>query len=106
MHVIAMGTEVATVKGRDVIPAFALAHANDLNVSVFPTVEADYPTALAILRGEAVALPGAPRGIVLVTYGGRPLAFAKNLGSRANNLVPARRRILSRLTPEVSPKVL
>ena len=106
MHVIAMGTEVATVKGRDVIPAFALAHANDLNVSVFPTVEADYPTALAILRGEAVALPGAPRGIVLVTYGGRPLAFAKNLGSRANNLVPTRRRILSRLTPEVPPKVL
>ena len=37
----------------------------------------------------------APRGIVLLTHGGAPLGFVKNLGSRANNLYPAAWRILA-----------
>ena len=106
VRVTSMGTEVAVLKGRDVVPTFALAHANDLNVNAFNAVEVDYPTAMAVLRGEAVVLPDAPRGIVLLTYRGRPLAFAKNLGSRANNLVPSVRRILSRTTLPQPPSVL
>ncbi len=43
-----------------------------------------------------MSLPdGTPRGIVLLTHGGHPLGFVKNLGSRANNLYPASWRILS-----------
>jgi NOL1/NOP2/fmu family ribosome biogenesis protein len=33
---------------------------------------------------------------VLLTYNDRPLGFVKNLGNRANNLLPDNRRILSR----------
>ena len=32
---------------------------------------------------------GTPRGFVLLTYGGYPLGFVKNIGNRANNLYPA-----------------
>ena len=45
--------------------------------------------ALDYLRREAVTLPAdTPRGYVLVTYGGYPLGFVKNLGNRCNNLYP------------------
>jgi len=34
-----------------------------------------------------------PRGLVLVTYEGYPLGFAKHLGNRTNNLYPQAWRI-------------
>lgn len=89
---------VASVKGRDLIPSHALAVSTALNPSAFPAVEVDQPTALSYLRREAVVLPeGTPKGYVLLSFGGAPLGFVKNLGNRANNLYPQPWRILSRL---------
>ena len=40
-----------------------------------------------------MTLPEADWGIVLLTYGGHPLGFVKNLGNRCNSLHPQNRRI-------------
>lgn len=92
--IIHEGIPLATLKGRDIIPAHALAMSTRCNIASFPTVETDGDTALAYLRGEAVAMPdGTPRGYVMLTFAGSPLGFVKNLGNRANNLYPQSYRI-------------
>lgn len=94
--------ELGVVKGRDVIPSQELAMSRALNRSAFSEVEVDRATAIDYLRCEAIVLPaGTPRGIVLLTYGGNPLGFAKNLGNRANNLYPRSWRIISGRPPEL-----
>ncbi len=87
--------EMATLKGRDLIPTQMLAMSCFLNPEAFPCHEVDKNMALEYLRNQAVTLPvGTPRGMVLLTYGGDPLGFVKNIGSRANNLYPRSWRIL------------
>ena len=50
--------------------------------------------ALQYLHREALILPqDTPKGIVTVTYRNLPLGYAKNIGSRANNLYPQEWRI-------------
>ncbi|MDE6110225.1 MAG: hypothetical protein K2F72_08095 [Muribaculaceae bacterium] len=102
----ARGQHVATVKGRDILPAQAVTLSTALRSEAFHRAEVDYPTALAYLRREAVAIDGAPRGIVLLQYGGRPLGFVKNLGNRANNLYPQAWRIMSTHAPDTPPQVV
>jgi NOL1/NOP2/fmu family ribosome biogenesis protein len=49
---------------------------------------------LQYLHREALILPpDTPKGIVIVTYRNLPLGYAKNIGSRANNLYPQEWRI-------------
>lgn len=92
--VIHEGVPLATVKGRDLIPAHALALSTALAPGAFPQVALSADEAVAYLRGDTVALPdGTPRGYVAVTYGGLPLGWMKNIGNRANNLYPSSSRI-------------
>jgi len=91
---IAPGLHIGTIKGRDIAPSQSLALCTALRREAFPTVEADYDQAIAYLQRQALALPDAPKGYVLLTYGNIPLGFAKNLGNRANNLYPKEWRIL------------
>lgn len=105
LDVVSAGLTVATVKGRDLIPSQALALSTALSREAFPTVEVDYPTAMTYLRREAVAVD-APRGFVLLTFGGRPLGFVKNLGNRSNNLYPQPWRILSTHVPDTFQPVI
>jgi NOL1/NOP2/fmu family ribosome biogenesis protein len=105
--VVVQGLELATVKGRDAIPGQQLALSTALRRGTFPEVDVDYATAIAYLRRDAITLPdGTPRGFVLLTYASRPLGFVKNIGSRANNLYPADRRILSTHVPDTPPTVI
>ena len=106
LNVVQAGITDYFVKGHDRIPTYALVHAIDLDAAQWPNADVDYPTALAILRGEPVKLDDAPRGIVLTMYNRHPLAFMKNLGNRANNLVPQGRRILSTTVPAIPVNVL
>lgn len=69
------------------------------------SVEVDYPVAVAYLRGEAIRID-APRGLVLLTYGGKPLGAVKNIGNRANNLYPQGWEIRSTHLPDVPPQIL
>lgn len=92
--IIHEGIPLAAVKGRDLIPAHALALSTELAPDAFPQVELSLPEALDYLRGRALTLPAdTPRGYVAVTYGGRPLGWMKHLGNRSNNLYPDFSRI-------------
>ena len=92
----------ATVKGKDIIPSQHLALSRMLRREAMRECEVDARTAIDYLSCKAVALPdGTPRGIVLLTYGGEPLGFVKNLGGRANNLYPRQWRILTEGEPEI-----
>ena len=87
---------VGRAKGRDMIPSQQLALSMALKRGAFAETEVDRKTAVSYLRRESVELPdGTPRGVVLLTYLGRPLGFVKNLGARANNLYPQEWRILT-----------
>jgi NOL1/NOP2/fmu family ribosome biogenesis protein len=97
LKVVTMGIE---------IPSHALALSRELHPEVFPRVPVTYPQAIAYLRKEAIVLPTAPKGIVLLTYEGEPIGFAKNVGNRANNLYPVAWRIRSGYPPERVPRVI
>lgn len=93
-EVIHEGVPLATLKGRDLIPSHSLALSPLRDPDSFPLAALGRDDALAYLSGEAPRLPDStPRGFTLLTYGGLPLGFAKNLGNRANNLYPSPWRI-------------
>ena len=95
-NILAPGVEIATVKGRDLIPAAPLALSTAIAPDAFSRAEVSREEALAFLRRDAVTLPsGTPRGHILLTFGRYPLGFVKNIGNRANNLYPANWRIRS-----------
>lgn len=106
VKVLSGGVEVGTVKGKDIVPSQSLALSTALNRGAFVTVEVGYSDAIAYLRGDAIMLGDAPRGIVLLQYQGVPIGFAKQLGNRANNLYPREWRIRSTYAPSNPPQVL
>ena len=96
LRVIASGTAVATRKGRDLVPEADYALAVDhfpLEGLHYEIVEVSREDALKFLSKEALVLPEAPRGYLLLTYKGLGLGFVKNLGNRTNSLLPNHRRI-------------
>ena len=102
LRVIQAGTAVGEVKGKDLIPAHALAMSTSvLRQGAFVTEEVTYEQAIAYLRKEAITLSvTAPRGYILLTYRKIPLGFVKNIGNRANNLYPQEWRIRSGYLPD------
>ena len=93
LYALIPGIEIAVRKGHDWVPAHALAMSDALNTEAFNKVEITRKQALEYLHCDALRLEDAPRGIVLLTYKGIPLGFAKNLGNRANNMYPQEWRI-------------
>ena len=94
VDIVCPGIEAGCLKGKDFIPAQALALAVDLRADAFECCAIDTPTAVEYLKRQPLGTLSAPRGIVLLTHEGLPLGFVKNLGNRANNLYPAQWRIL------------
>lgn len=94
LDVIHRGVLLGYIKGRNVQPSQSLAMSVALASKAFPRVEVDTATALAYLRREALQGFDAPRGYLLLCYGGHPLGFVNNLGNRANNLYPLQWRII------------
>ena len=89
LRVLSDSTPVPTMKGKTEIPSQQEALMITTPKDKYPRAEVDRQTALRYLHHEAVVLaPDTPKGIVLVTYQGLPLGFAKNIGNRANNLYP------------------
>ncbi len=93
MRVLHAALPLATVKNNKIIPSHALAMSVELNREAFENVELEREQALAYLHREALALPDAPAGYLLLTYKDAPIGFVKNLGNRANNLYPSEWRI-------------
>ena len=94
LHILSSGVALAQEKGGEPVPHPDLALSTVLRRGAFGEVPLTIEEALRYLRREPLSLPGHPAGYLLVTYGGLPLGWVKNLGSRANNLYPASRRIL------------
>ncbi len=90
---ISTGFGVGEMRGKSPSPQHALAMAKDFKAEPFRTVELDTDSALKYLRCEAIALPEQPFGVLLLTYNGVPLGFAKNIGNHCNNLYPKEWRI-------------
>ena len=104
LRVLAHGVNAPQQKGKDLIPDISEALSILPHKGRYATVDVDYPAAIAYLRREAITLPPqTPRGIVLVTFHGQALGFAKNLGNRANNLFPQEWKIKSSHQPPFAP---
>ncbi len=90
LNILHAGIPLGEQKGKDIVPAHALAMSIALNKDSFPRWEVDFPTALAYLRRESFhSLPDdLPTGYIILYYQNIPLGFVKNIGSRANNLYP------------------
>ena len=88
LNVLMFGVQMYEQKGKDLIPQAALALSQVYVRGAYPEAELSYEEAISFLRKEAIVLTDAPRGFVLVTYGGLPLGWVKNIGNRCNNLYP------------------
>ena len=97
LRILSHGPLEPCQKGKDLIPDVSEAlsiNAQHLTtphyiVNKYTRVDVDWQQAIQYLRKEAVTLPAdTPRGIVMITFSGMPLGFAKNIGNRANNLYP------------------
>ena len=101
LKMLEAGILVATLKGKEPIPAHGLAMSIAMSPNCFPFANVNYQDAIAFLRKESVVLPSdTPKGYVLLKYRNQPLGFVKNLGNRANNLYPQEWRIRSGYIPE------
>lgn len=101
LKVLVHGVKKNIEKGKNIIPDHSLALSIVGNKGKFPAIEIDYSTSINYLRHEAIVLPpDSPKGIVTLQYRGVPIGFAKNLGSRANNLYPQEWRIKSSHIPD------
>lgn len=101
LRMVQCGVALGEMKGKDMIPAHALAVSKELAPGAFPTQELAYEQAIAYLRREAIVLPpDTGKGYVLLTYKDLPLGFVKNIGNRSNNLYPSEWRIRSGYMPE------
>ena len=90
---ISTGFGIGELRGKTVVPQHALSMLKDLNTKAFNRVELSREQALNYLRNEALSLPNAAAGIVLVAYENVPLGFVKNVGNHCNNLYPKEWRI-------------
>ena len=94
LKVILEGVPAAVMKGKTEMPAPESALFSPSPADKLPHIDVDKETALRYLRHEAIRLADdAPRGFVVICFGGHPLGLAKNIGNRANNLYPSDWRI-------------
>ena len=90
---ISTGFGIGELRGKTVVPQHALSMLKDLNANAFKKVELSLEQALSYLRCEAISLPDAATGVLLLTYENVPLGFVKNVGNHCNNLYPKEWRI-------------
>ena len=93
MTCISTGFGIGEERGKSIAPQHSLSMTKDLRKEAFPNIALTKEQALSYLRCEALNLSDVPLGLVLLTYEGVPLGFAKNVGNRLNNLYPNEWRI-------------
>lgn len=89
---IEVGTVIGEPKGKQLVPSADWALQLDCNPNL-PGLEVDRETALAFLRKATPALPGLPKGWVVIRHQGLNLGWVKGLGNRYNNYYPKQWRI-------------
>ncbi len=92
LYIKKAGVEIATLKGKDLIPSHELA-LSLLPLDAMVSIEFTVEEALKYLRKKEL-LPGGKTGWNLIRHGGLPLGWVKVLPNRINNYYPAEWRIL------------
>jgi len=92
LYIKKAGTEIGTIKGKDIIPHHELAMSL-LPLSNFNTLELDKQQAIQYLRRQDLFIES-KTGWNLITHNGLPLGWAKVLPNRMNNYYPQAWRIL------------
>ena len=93
LRVLHAALPLVQMKGNKMVPLHSLAMSVSLKKDAFHCVEVEREDALRYLHRESLAFPDEPAGVLLLTYKGTPLGFAKNVGNRANNMYPQEWRI-------------
>jgi NOL1/NOP2/fmu family ribosome biogenesis protein len=93
LHVLQAGVSVGEIKGKEVIPAAAVALSTALRKEAFPFEDVSRDMALHFLHRDMLSLPHAAKGYRIISYQHLPLGFVKYTGSRSNNLYPVAWRI-------------
>lgn len=107
LRIVHSGIRLGEMKGKDIVPAHALAMSTALRREAFASVDISREEAIRYLRKETITLPPeTERGYVLICYKGFPLGFAKHLGGRTNNLYPQEWRIRSTHLPDEAQDLL
>ncbi len=89
------GRVVGEIKGKDLVPNQELAWKPGLQ-NIIPALELDPENALSYLRKDPFTFGRDSKGLVLITFKGFGLGWAKILPTRVNNYLPGELRILSR----------
>lgn len=92
LYIKKAGTEIGSIKGRDLVPAHELA-LSLLPLSEFPVIDVQKEEALQYLRRQEMQVT-AGKGWNLVRYAQLPLGWIKALPNRINNYYPLEWRIL------------
>ena len=104
LRVLSDGVKPPQVKGKKTLPDVSQALTILDEANPYPRVDVGYDEAIAYLRRESIALPAAaPKGLVTVCHEGFALGFAKNLGTRANNLYPRSGASAAPTGPKIGP---
>ena len=75
---ISTGFGLGEERGKGIAPQHSVSMLKDLRKEAFPNIALTKEQALSYLRTEALVLNDVPLGLVLLTYEGVPLGFAKN----------------------------
>lgn len=104
VKILSAGVPLGEEKGKLFVPHQAWANSHRLRDLIpYPNYELSGEEALQYLKREALNIE-CERGLQLITYKSVPLGFAKQVGSRANNLYPKEMMIRnSKLTADDIP---
>ena len=91
MKLVKAGLFLGEIKGKDLFPSYDLAH-HGLGLKYTKSYELSDEEVMKYLKGEALMIK-TKKGILLLTYQGIPLSFAKSNGQRINNAYPKHLRI-------------
>jgi NOL1/NOP2/fmu family ribosome biogenesis protein len=99
LNIVDYGIRLGRFMKENLIPDHGLAMSCDLNKQAYSRVDLAKHEALRFLKGE-VLIPPVPceKGYAIITSQDVPLGFAKNIGTRMNNLYPTNWRIRMSLT--------
>ncbi len=106
IRVVQAGVPLATLKGKDQIPAHEASLFTGFNRDRFTEIELDEKEVLLFLKKENFLLEDAPDGWLMMTYQQIPLGFVKKIGNRMNNNFPTEWRIRMSIDAGISKVII
>lgn len=91
VKLVKAGLFLGEIKGKDLFPSYDLAH-HSLAYGYAQKYELSEEEAQKYIRGEAIMVK-TEKGILLLTYKGVPISFAKSNAQRINNAYPKHLRV-------------